>query len=121
MELWTIQMGKWRKAKAQEIEIFDITLKSGNRFFAPSPDLFTRTRAGLVSPEQYVEQFHALMRERWRDYPQGWDSLFQHDRVALACYCPNGAVCHRYLIKDYALKVALRRGIDVTYLGEITS
>ena len=35
LEYWTLQMGKWRLAKSRNIEVIDITAKSGIAAFAP--------------------------------------------------------------------------------------
>lgn len=120
MRLWTIQLAQWRKAKSEGIHVFDITLKSGDPFFAPTTELLNSYKSGFINSTDYTDVFKKIMRERYQADKDHWLKLFQFEEVALACYCPAGQFCHRHLVRDYAQGVAKTLGIPFEYVGELT-
>lgn len=119
MRVWTIQMAQHRKAKSEGIHLFDITLKSGDPFFAPTAELLRAYKNSFITAAEYTEIFQKLMRERYQEDKDHWLKLFQFDEVALACYCPAGEFCHRHLIREYAQGVAKTLDVPFEYAGEI--
>ena len=119
MKLYTIQVQRWRRAKELDIPFEDVTVKSGNKLFAPTWPLLAKYKSKLITEEEYTESFYALMRDSLRNHPDEWDRLLSHETLAIGCYCPSGEFCHRYLLRDIFQKVAEARGIPFTYLGEL--
>lgn len=121
MPVHTVQMAQWRKAKAKDIRVVDITLKSGERHFAPSPKLLSLYKCGHIDPEGYTERFVQEMRESYRKAPQLWIDLALDDNYALACYCRAGDFCHRHLVVELLEKVAASQGHQLIRGEEITA
>ena len=123
IEVWTIQMSKWRKAKALDIELVDITVKSGSIVFAPTWDLVRLVKqqgSDLAEAEAlYTEQYLKLMRTSWSKNRVHWEELLGKSKIALACYCGAGEFCHRKLLVGYLTKAAEVLGIKFVYKGEL--
>jgi hypothetical protein len=86
----------------------DVTVKSSRGFarsFAPNWAMVMGYKNGTLTEAQYTEQYmkilDAVSVEAWR-----W--LYRqavNGEVVLLCYCPDeAALCHTYLIRDYAVK-----------------
>ena len=116
MKVYTIQLGQWRKVKAPTV-LVDITLKSGNKAFSPDGALFTYYRA-THDKEYYVEEYKRLMKLSLKEKTAEWIKLCNMDDVAVACYCPEGAFCHRYQFVEMLRKVCLANHIPFSYEGE---
>lgn len=119
MELYTVQLAKWRLVKAKGIPLVDITLRSGNRCFAPTPKLLGDYKAGRITAEEYRSEYYRLMRTSYRVNAAQWDKLLRQPKVAIACYCKAGAFCHRLLLKEMIEKACAAEGIPFSYKGEI--
>ena len=123
-ELWTIQLGSWRKAKAQGIEVIDITVRTGNKVFAPTWEMVESIKTATPEnksrvEENYCEQYRLLMRQSWINNRAEWLALLNKPKIALACYCKAGDFCHRVLLVEYLLTVAARFDIKVNFKGEL--
>ena len=124
IEVWTIQMAQWRKAKEMGIELIDTTVKSGNSVFAPTwemvMDIKNATPEGREEAERlYTRRYHLAMQNCWKQHASQWLSLLSKERVAIACYCKAGVFCHRHLLVGYLQKVAEQKGIPFIYKGEL--
>lgn len=119
MELYTVAMYNWRKAKAKGVEVQDTTVRSGNALFAPSWEMVRTYKAGELSEEEYTKQYYEKMRDSFRNNRDKWLALFQKEKLALACYCGPDKFCHRLLLKAILLKIAEAEGISVKDCGEI--
>lgn len=120
MNLYTIQMASWREAKRLGIPLYDITCKSGDEIFAPERSDLYEHKAGRMSDEEYTRRYREKMLRTYNFYRPEWDRFIQKEVVALACYCPAGKFCHRYLLKDILLKLHMRLHLPCAYLGEVT-
>lgn len=126
IEVWTIQLGKWRLAKEKDIALLNITAGSGVQAFAPDFDLVKAYKRGEVPEEAYTEFYHRRMGESRKRFPQLWEQLSEKKRVALACYCKAGVYCHRLLfvpmMKQYLEeKQEPGKHYKVMYQGELTN
>lgn len=121
MELWTIQMSRWRLAKERGIDFIDTTVKGGSQAFGPSWDMVLGHKAGTLSDEQYTEQYVQRMRASVREHGAAWNELGQHDKIALACFCRTGAFCHRHLLAGMVTKYLTSKGITVQFHGELAA
>jgi hypothetical protein len=119
MELWTIQMGKWRLAKALEIPLIDTTVKSGLQAFAPTWELVRDYKSGHCSERDYTAAYVALMRESWVINRNDWEAVLALPRVALACYCAPNTFCHRLLLKEAFKKLCQQKNIPFVDRGEL--
>lgn len=124
VEVWTIQMAQWRKAKELGIELIDTTVKSGNSVFAPTwemvMDIKNATPEGREEAEQlYTRRYHIAMQNCFQQHASKWFELLSKEKIAIACYCKPGVFCHRHLLIKYIEKVAQQKGIPFTYKGEL--
>lgn len=124
IEVWTVQMAQWRKAKAAGITLIDTTVKSGDKTFAPSWDMVMTIKAAtpenrVAAEETYTHQYRELMRTSWRQNPAAWKALLAHEKIAVACYCTAGVFCHRHPLVDFLEAVAKWEGIPFTRRGEL--
>lgn len=118
MKLYTVQISQWRKVPP-DIEFFSVALKGGNKEFAPTWDLLSRSKSGVSDSEQYTREFIPLMRISYKENQDSWKSLINKDKVAIACYCRNGNFCHRYLLVSILKSICDKHGIEFEYCGEI--
>lgn len=125
MEIYTIQMAQWRKAKEMGVELIDTTVKSGIKAFAPTWDMVTRVKQRTVenSAEEealYTKEYTDLMRASYRANTNQWFELLTKDKIAIACYCKAGDFCHRHLLVKFILALAADAGVPAELKGEIT-
>lgn len=97
----------------------NITLKSGDKYYAPTSALLWSFKYGNITLEQFKESFIRLMNNRIKDDSSNIDRLCKKDVVTLACYCDNGMFCHRLLLVDIIKEYCIKGGIDFEYYGEI--
>lgn len=120
MKWYTIAIPQWRKAKAQEIELFDITVKSGDQRFAPYPDVLWAYKRGEVTDEQYTEVYRDKLRKQLLSTPEVFEELLEGTTdKAVACYCTAGKFCHRHIYIEVMAEIAEDNGIVFEYCGEI--
>lgn len=116
-------MSKWRKAKALDIELVDITVKSGSAVFAPTWDLvrLVKQQGGDLAEAEalYTEQYLKLMRTSWSKNRVHWEELLGKSKIALACYCGADDFCHRKLLVEYLSKAAEVLNIRLIHRGEL--
>lgn len=119
MFLFTAQMAKGRLLKGQNVLWLDTTVKTGNKLFAPTWDIVMGIKEGKITEEEYTQRYYQLMRESYKQHKAEWLALFQHKVVILACYCADGAFCHRHLLANILEKIALHEGLSFKVLGEL--
>jgi len=122
LKIYTIQVSVARSLKlTKDPRYLDITVKSGDKAFAPTWKMVMGTREGRISQEEYTRQYYDLMRQSYRQNKGRWDEILAADEVILACYCRADSFCHRYLLKDmlvklgavYVREIETRRDISV--------
>lgn len=120
MDVYTIAIPQWRKARDRDIELFDITVKSGFEPFAPYKDVLYAYKRGEVTDDQYTEIYLKKLTERLRAVPEDFQSFLERKGpIAVACYCKAGKFCHRHLFVDFIQEVAEDNGYTVRLGGEI--
>ncbi|MGG4591655.1 hypothetical protein ACLPJK_25710 [Pseudomonas aeruginosa] len=119
MQIYTIQIAKWRRAAAIHVPLLDITVKSGEPLFAPDRFLLYAYKQGRIDEEQYRQQYLEKMRESLRSFWYRWEQVASMPVVALACYCRAGEFCHRHLLTECFCRYCHKRSIPFEYLGEI--
>jgi len=120
MELYTIALSQWRKAKERQIPLIDITVKSGLLVFAPEPSVLWAYKRNEVSDDQYTELYLERLRTQLRgQYEPFQEFLEQEGPVAVACYCRAGKFCHRHIFASFMQDLAEDNGYTLFLRGEI--
>lgn len=91
----------------------DITVKSGDKTFAPTWDIVMAYKDGRLTQEEYTEMYHAWMRGSYRNNRQRWKEVLAMDKVVLVCFCAKDSFCHRLLLARILQK------LGAEYCGEI--
>lgn len=120
LDIYTIQLAKWRLLKDRSIELIDTTVKSGDPAFAPTWDMVTQIKSGALTEETYRRQYIALMKETVKTHRASWEALIRKPAIALACYCPPHHFCHRLVLYRMVMYYAQLNEQPCQYLGEIT-
>lgn len=97
----------------------DISIKSGDKAFAPTWDMVNGYKQGLLSINVYTELYINLMRESFRRNKKYWLELLNREELVVCCYCRPGQFCHRYLFVEILKKLGAFYGIKIFYEGEI--
>lgn len=119
MELYTIQLAKWRRAKELGIPLIDTTVKSGEEAFSPTWDMVSGHKQGTLTDEEYTALYKELMLKSIKRSPARWAELMKMDKVAIACYCGKGKFCHRHLLAEILEKLCRHNLITFVHLGEL--
>jgi hypothetical protein len=114
LHIYTIQISAAHRLRlTQDPRYLDTTVKSGDKAFAPTWKMVMGVKEGRISEEEYTREYLDRMRESYRNNRQRWDEVLGMDEVLLACYCPAGSFCHRYLLRDMLVKCGAE------YAGEV--
>lgn len=90
----------------------DITVKGRDpvgKVFAPTWKMVMKTRQGKMAWEEYKEMYKELMRTSYRAHKDIWHEVLNREKVTLVCFCPEGGLCHRYLLADCLEKLGADR------------
>lgn len=118
LEVWTGRICDWRYWDNTDVLFVDTSLKSGEKEFAPTPELLWPYKQGIVSKDEYEQVFLNLTRKRFQRNPDPWYWLIHQQKICLACYCKEGEFCHRHLLKEMIRKLCKREGIQFIDRGE---
>lgn len=108
--------------------IIDTTIKSGKGFgllLAPTWDMVMNSKKGVITWDEYTEQYYTLIRNRYNKNKSSYWRLFDFEEefVILCCYCPDTyhttQHCHRYLAIDILEKIASKHNFEFSYEGEV--
>lgn len=83
----------------------DITVKSGDRAFAPTWDLVMSFKKRQISQDEFKDMYYQLMRKSYIQNRPRWDDLLSQSEVTLVCYCPPGQFCHRFVLAEILKKI----------------
>jgi len=124
IELYTIQLARWRLAKAHDIQLIDTTAKSGEKagygFLAPSWDIVMGIKQGEITEEEYTHVYLRMLAQSRQRYPEKWATLLSLTKVAFACYCSSNKFCHRHLLYEDFQSYVKACGVEFRLGGEIT-
>jgi len=118
MKLYTCQMSKWREALKRDIPFKDVTVKSGDKEFAPTWDFLMKYKQDL-DEDYYTERFITLMRSNYKNNKQYWIEMLSQKELCVACYCSKDKFCHRTLLIDIFEKICHYHKIPFSYEGEL--
>lgn len=111
--LYTVQLSQVKTLPPQTI-VIDITVQSSRppwNIFAPTWELVKDYKGGKISENQYTEEYMELMRSRYKNNKDIFQQVIQLamvENIALACYCPPEAFCHRHLLKNIFMSIEPR-------------
>lgn len=91
----------------------DITVKTGDKVFAPTWEMVMKSKAGKMTQQEYTDQYYSIMRQNYHKHRHRWDEVLSLDKVVLVCFCPSGTFCHRLLLAEILSK------LGAEYYGEI--
>lgn len=112
--IYTIQISVAKRLELdRDPRYLDITVKSGDKTFAPTWEMVMGVKRSRMTEEDYTQEYYAMMRESYRNNRQRWDEVLNMEEVILACYCWPDSFCHRYLLKDMLVKCGAE------YRGEV--
>ena len=118
MQLYTVQMSQWRKALAIGVPCLDVTVKSGEKTFAPDWSFLMAYKSDQ-DEVKYTSKFIPLMRTNFKRDKQFWLDTLSQDSLCIMCYCAKGKFCHRHLLVDIFEKVCKMYKIPFEYKGEL--
>jgi len=104
--VYTTQLGKYNGK-----DLLDITVKSGNKVFAPNWSMVIAHKEGHITDKEYTGRYMNMMRLSYKLHRAQWDWLMKQKSIALACYCPADAFCHRHILKNIIQTICKKRGI----------
>src|SRR3989339_1061156 len=105
LRIHTVQIVVARQLKlTQDPRYLDVTVKSGDKTFAPTWKMVMGYKQGRITREDYAREYYGMMRKSYRHHRQRWYEVLGMKEVVLACYCQADAFCHRYLLKDMLVK-----------------
>lgn len=105
LKIYTIQISVAKSLElTKDSRYLDITVKSGDKAFAPTWKMVMGSKENKISQEEYTGQYYELMQQSYRRNRERWDEILAMDEIILACYCRADSFCHRYLLKDMLVK-----------------
>lgn len=119
VQIWTMQMARRHQAKAEDIHLLDITVMTGIGAFAPDKRALWRYKYNEIDSIEYTRLYIERMQWSQKEFPEVWDKLDQHERVAVACYCRAGDFCHRHLFVPLMENTIKAKGGESVYMGEL--
>ena len=109
--LYTVQLARI-KGLPPRTQVIDVSVQSSRppwNTFAPTWELVKDLKEGRITENQYTERYIDLMRYRFKHVNKSafyqLIEMAMNGNVALACYCPADAFCHRHLLKNILLKI----------------
>jgi hypothetical protein len=108
--------------------VLNTTVKSGTGLgavFAPTWKMVMASKQNTISWQSYIEEYTALMRQRYQANPAAFLEALSSDELIVCCYCKDTHAttkhCHRYLLVEILEKVAAHHGIGFESIGEVRS
>jgi len=124
IELYTVQLARWRLAQSKNIVVVDTTVKSapksGYGFLAPSWDIVMGVKSGEITEEEYTNTYIRMLDYSVVANADKWRELLALPRFAFACFCSSGKFCHRHLLASYFQSYAKEQGVELRLMGELT-
>jgi hypothetical protein len=114
MDAYTFQLGKLENLAFGDIPYMDTTVKSGTWVLAPTWEIVMGVKSGKITPEEYERQYWAMLEWRYFNFPEYFDWIISHEKIAFGCYCAAGQFCHRHLIIKFLSHIT-----DLNYCGEL--
>ena len=120
MRFFTCSMSKVKALKKNhskyytDFTIVDITIKSGNKAFAPTWDMVMSHKDEKITDEEYTRLYYEIMRASYSNQYVEWDKLLNLDKVLIVCFCKAGNFCHRKLLAHMLVKCGAEHWGELT-------
>ncbi len=108
--------------------VLNTTVKSGTdvgAVFAPTWEMVMASKQNTISWQEYVEQYTALMRQRYQANTSAFLEALNSAELIVCCYCKDTHAttkhCHRYILVEILEKVAVHHDIGFEAIGEVRS
>jgi hypothetical protein len=107
----------------KDSDAYDITVKSGDPVFAPTWDMVTMYKKGLMSEHTYSDFYKCLMVVSYKRYYDKWDYILGLDRIVFTCYCnlSKNPFCHRLLLPIYFENLGAKYEGELSINGDTNS
>ena len=110
LEVWTSQY------RYNGPDRLDITVKGQDpigKYFAPTWKMVIKSKKGILSKDDYKDQYIALMRKSLKKHKHIWKEVLSRKRVVLVCFCEPKTFCHRLILAQ------IFETLGAVYKGEI--
>lgn len=126
LNIYTIQMGKYRLLEGSNIQLIDATIKCKDplirKLFAPpSWDLVMGIKNGTITEEEYLEEYIKKLEYTSKVYLEEWFTVLDRGEIAISCFCSCDTFCHRFILAEFIYDVANEYGYDVNLIGEVVN
>jgi len=108
--------------------VLNTTIKSGTGLgavFAPTWKVVMASKHTTISWQTYIEQYTALMRQRYQANPSAFLEALSSNELIVCCYCKDTHTttkhCHRYILVEILEKVAAHHSVGFEAIGEVHS
>nr|MBC8236091.1 DUF1273 family protein [bacterium] len=108
LKVYTSQIGS-----SGDLPALDITVKSGDKVFAPTWDMVMSFKRGQLSWQEYEDSYYAMMRRSWVENKLRWQEVLAMGEVVLTCYCRGDEQCHRRLLKEMLVMCGAEDGGEI--------
>lgn len=101
----------------------DITVKSSKgkaRSLAPTWKMVTSFKKGIITWEEYSQQYERILCAAQERFPKTWLATCQLPKVAFLCFCTDENYCHRTLCAWSFFEFARKENIASELLSEHT-
>jgi len=117
MNIYTSTLRRGGKVKGIPL---DISVKTGDKTFAPSWKIVMDHKSGKITDKEYKKIYLAMIqRSFWENYDR-WLEVMMYEEVTFLCYCPrNPKFCHRLILPEFIIAHAPRKIEKVIYYGEL--
>lgn len=119
LEVYTTQIGQWRKVRDMGLTLFDTTIKSGHKNVRPTWEIVLGSKGGTITPQQYTDKYLAILDKSLKCNHDWWIDLLHQQKLVLGCYCKPNMFCHRHLLKAVIKTQCELQGIVFIDKGEI--
>jgi uncharacterized protein YeaO (DUF488 family) len=106
--------------------VLNTTVKSGTGLgavFSPTWEIVMAWKQNKISWQTYVEQYTALMRQRYKANRAAFVEALDCGELIVCCYCKDTHAttkhCHRYILVDILEKVSVHHGVNFEAIGEV--
>jgi len=115
--------GQISKPYSDMVFVLDITVKSGDKTFAPTWGMVIGYKQKSLSSADYTSRYEQMMAKSRHDNHDRWHEVIDRGAASgglmLVCYCPKGQFCHRHLLKGYVADMAQELGYEVEIVPEL--
>lgn len=118
-QIYTVSLSNSGSASIRDIPVIDITVKTGNRAFAPQWSYLWDYKRKVIDSDRYTQLFLRDMKQSQVEQSEAWKELSQLPKVALACYCRPGDFCHRHIVANLLVDYQVKRGYEAFIEGEL--